>query len=169
MKIKSLCLVLLVFAIGIYLSGCGCFYAAMKGEEAPPAAPAAKVTPPEAKKAVPVAPVAAVALMDINFDFDKYAIRPGDAEKLKRNYDWMKANPNKKVRVEGHCDERGTVEYNLVLGQKRADAAKNYLVNLGVSGAMLETVSYGKERPIDPGHNETAWAKNRRAHFLPLQ
>jgi len=168
MKIKSLGLVLLVLVMGIYLGGCGCFYAAMKGEEAPPAAPAAKVTPPEAKKEVPVV-APAVALMDINFDFDKYAIRPGDAEKLKRNYDWMKANPNKKVRVEGHCDERGTVEYNLVLGQKRADSAKNYLVNLGVNASLLETVSYGKERPLDPGHNETAWAKNRRAHFLQLQ
>ncbi len=171
MKIKSLGFILLILTIGIYLGGCGCFYAAQKGEEAPPKPPEAKVVPPEAKKEVPVAPaeVPAAALMDINFDFDKYAIRPGDAEKLKGNYDWLKANPNKKVRVEGHCDERGTVEYNLVLGQKRADAAKNYLVNLGVNSDMLETVSYGKERPIDPGHNETAWAKNRRAHFLPLQ
>ena len=72
------------------------------------------------------------------------------------------------MRVEGHCDERGTVEYNLALGQKRADAAKAYLVNLGVDGKFIETVSYGKERPVDPGHNEAAWAKNRRAHFLAL-
>jgi peptidoglycan-associated lipoprotein len=107
-------------------------------------------------------------LKDINFDFDKYNIRPRDAEILKENLNWFKANPGKRVRIEGHCDERGTSEYNLVLGQKRADATKNYLVNLGVDEKLLETVSYGKERPLDPGHNEEAWAKNRRAHFLVL-
>ncbi len=73
------------------------------------------------------------------------------------------------MRIEGNCDERGTVEYNLALGQKRADAAKAYLVNLGVDGKRLETVSYGKEKPVDPGHNEEAWAKNRRDHFTSLQ
>jgi peptidoglycan-associated lipoprotein len=73
------------------------------------------------------------------------------------------------VRIEGNCDERGTVEYNLVLGQKRADSTKGYLINLGVDGKLLGTISYGKEKPVDPGHNEAAWAKNRRAHFLPLQ
>ena len=114
------------------------------------------------------APAPIVALKDINFDFDKYNIRPGDAEILKANSAWFNANAGKKVRVEGHCDERGTVEYNLALGQKRADAAKAYLVNLGVDGKFIETVSYGKERPVDPGHNEAAWAKNRRAHFLAL-
>ena len=87
---------------------------------------------------------------------------------MKGNAEWFKANPGKKMRVEGNCDERGTVEYNLALGQKRADAAKAYIVNLGVDGKALETVSYGKERPVDPAHNEAAWAKNRRAHFLAL-
>jgi peptidoglycan-associated lipoprotein len=87
---------------------------------------------------------------------------------LKGNAAWFNANPGKKMRVEGHCDERGTVEYNLALGQKRADAAKAFIVNLGVDGKLIETVSYGKERPVDPGHNEAAWSKNRRAHFLAL-
>ena len=166
----------MVFVLGITLGGCGCFMQQMKGETAPPPAPQAQVVAPEVKKEIPVAPAPApapvpapiVALKDINFDFDKYNIRPGDAEILKANSAWFNANAGKKVRVEGHCDERGTVEYNLALGQKRADAAKAYLVNLGVDGKFIETVSYGKERPVDPGHNEAAWAKNRRAHFLAL-
>ncbi len=79
------------------------------------------------------------------------------------------ANRGKKVRIEGHCDERGTVEYNLVLGQKRADSTRNFLVGLGADGRLLETISYGKEKPVDPGHNEEAWAKNRRAHFQMMQ
>jgi peptidoglycan-associated lipoprotein len=186
MKTKLLGLIVLVFAMGLALGGCGCFYQQVAGEKAPPPPPVAQVLPPEAKAPVPVQPLpppppppdarpdarpAAVAggLNDIFFDFDKYAIRAGDAEILKKDLDWFKMNPGKKVRIEGHCDERGTVEYNLVLGQKRADSTKGYLVNLGVDGKMLETVSYGKERPFEPAHNEAAWAKNRRAHFLPVQ
>lgn len=167
MKIRSLSLILLVALIGISLGGCGCFWQHMKGETPPPAAEPAKVAPPEQKVEVPVVS----PLKDINFDFDKYAIRDGDAAILKENMNWLgaPANKGKKVRVEGHCDERGTVEYNLVLGQKRADSAKNFLVKLGADSRLLETVSYGKEKPVDPGHNEAAWSKNRRAHFLPLQ
>lgn len=166
MKIKSLVIILFVALISISLGGCGCFWQHMKGETPPPTGPA-KVTPPEKKVEVPVAS----PLKDINFDFDKYNIRSGDAAILKDNMAWFQAKENrgKKVRIEGHCDERGTVEYNLVLGQKRADSAKNFLVNLGADGRLLETVSYGKEKPVDPGHNEAAWAQNRRAHFLALQ
>jgi peptidoglycan-associated lipoprotein len=177
MKKRSLGLVLLVALVGIALGGCGCFQQAMKGETPPPAAGPAVVQAPEAKPAVPVVapppaakPAAAVLMLkDINFDFDKYNIREKDAAILKENTAWFKANAGKKARIEGHCDERGTVEYNLVLGQKRADSAKNFLVNLGVDGKFMETVSYGKEQPLDPGHNEAAWAKNRRAHFAPIQ
>jgi peptidoglycan-associated lipoprotein len=180
MKKRSLGLILLVALIGIALGGCGCFQQQMKGETPPPAPPPAVVQAPEAKPAVPVAPppppaapaaqpaAPVVMLKDINFDFDKYNIREQDAAILKQNTDWFKANAGKKARIEGHCDERGTVEYNLVLGQKRADSTKNFLVNLGVDGKLLETVSYGKEQPLDPGHNEAAWAKNRRAHFQPF-
>ena len=177
MKKRSLGLVLLVALIGIVLGGCGCFQQQMKGETPPPAAPPAVVQAPEAKPVVPVVapppaamPAAQAFMMkDINFDFDKYNIREKDAAILKENTAWFKSNAGKKARVEGHCDERGTVEYNLVLGQKRADSAKNFLVNLGVDGKFLETVSYGKEQPLDPGQNEAAWAKNRRAHFAPIQ
>ncbi len=106
------------------------------------------------------------ALESIHFDFDKYNIRPPDREILARHAEWLKNHKNAQVIIEGHCDERGTVEYNLALGERRANAAKKYLVSLGVEADRLKTVSYGKERPIDPRHNEEAWAKNRRAEFI---
>ena len=174
-------LVLVTVIAAFMLAGCGCFIQAQKGEAPPPKPPEQKVVAaPEEKKVVPVpaapppppaAPAAPAApmLQMINFDYDKYNVRPGDAEILKKNLDWFKANPTTKVRVEGNCDERGTVEYNLALGQKRADSAKNYLAGLGVDAKRLETISYGKERPLDPGHNEAAWAKNRNAQFVPIK
>ena len=168
MNKRSLGLVILVALIGIALGGCGCFQQQMKGETPAPKAAPAVVQNPEVKPVVPVAPPPAkkelCALKDINFDFDKYNIRERDAAILKEDAACLNADPARKARIEGHCDERGTVEYNLVLGQKRADSTKNFLVNLGVKNA-LETVSYGKEQPLDGGHNEAAWAKNRRAQF----
>jgi len=107
-------------------------------------------------------------LKDIYFEFDKYDIRPKDEEVLKGNAAWLKKNPNAKVQIEGHCDERGTVEYNLALGERRANYTKKYLVSLGIAPDRISTISYGKERPLDPGHNEEAWAKNRRAHIVVL-
>jgi peptidoglycan-associated lipoprotein len=107
-------------------------------------------------------------LKDIHFDFDKYDIRLEDAEILKENATLLLANPNVKIQIEGHCDERGTIEYNLALGERRANSSKNYLVSLGVSANRLSTISYGEEKPIDPGHDEEAWAKNRRCHFIIL-
>jgi peptidoglycan-associated lipoprotein len=108
----------------------------------------------------------AVTLQDINFDFDKYDIRPGDAKILDDNAKWMKANPRALVLIEGHCDERGTNEYNLALGERRAKASMNYLVSQGVQANRITMISYGKERPQCAEHNEGCWAKNRRAHFL---
>lgn len=105
-------------------------------------------------------------LKDIHFDFDKYDIRPGDTEILRQNEAWLRKYPNLKIQIEGHCDERGTVEYNLALGERRANSVKRYLISLGVRGDRISTISYGKERPSDPGHNEEAWAKNRRGHFV---
>jgi peptidoglycan-associated lipoprotein len=107
-------------------------------------------------------------LKDIHFDFDKYDIRPGDAEILKENAALLMKYPNVKIQIEGHCDERGTVEYNLALGERRANSTKNYLFSLGISGDRISAISYGEERPLDPGHNEEAWAKNRRAHTIIL-
>ena len=107
-------------------------------------------------------------LKDIHFDFDKYDIRPGDAEILKANAALLMKYPKVKIQIEGHCDERGTVEYNLALGERRANSTKKYLISLGISADRISTISYGKERPLDPGHNEEAWAKNRRAHEVIL-
>jgi peptidoglycan-associated lipoprotein len=103
---------------------------------------------------------------DVLFDFDRADLKPEGRETLKKLADYMTANKSVTVVVEGHCDERGTVEYNLALGESRALSAMNYLVSLGVNKARIKTISYGKERPLDPGHNEEAWAKNRRAHFV---
>jgi peptidoglycan-associated lipoprotein len=102
---------------------------------------------------------------DIRFDFDKSTIEPAARMTLKKLADWLMKNKNYALAIAGHCDERGTVEYNLALGQRRADAAMKYLVDLGVNKADIATISYGKERPLDPAHNDEAWAKNRRANF----
>ena len=110
--------------------------------------------------------MAMAALADIHFDFDKYVLRPQDRNTLAKTAAWIKENHPKMVTIEGNCDERGTVEYNLALGQQRASEAKKYLVTLGVNEKILKTISYGKERPLDPGHDEKAWAKNRSDHFV---
>ncbi len=105
-------------------------------------------------------------LKDIHFDFDKYDIRPEDVTILRENAALLKKYPNVKVQIEGHCDERGTIEYNLALGERRATSTKNYLVSLGLSADRISTITFGKEKPLDPGHHEEAWAKNRRAHTV---
>jgi peptidoglycan-associated lipoprotein len=110
--------------------------------------------------------MAIAALADIHFDFDKYVLRPQDRDTLAKAAEWIKENHPKMVTIEGNCDERGTVEYNLALGQRRASEAEKYLVTLGVNEKILKAISYGKERPLDPGHDEEAWAKNRRDHFV---
>ncbi|PYT35123.1 MAG: peptidoglycan-associated lipoprotein Pal [Acidobacteria bacterium] len=107
-------------------------------------------------------------LKTIHFDFDKYDIRSDAIRTLGDNASTIKQYPQFKLRIEGHCDERGTVEYNLALGEKRARAARDYLVSLGTPAQKLRIISYGKERPVDPGHNEEAWAMNRRAEFIFL-
>lgn len=103
---------------------------------------------------------------DVYFDFDEYELKPEARERLAKNADFMKAHPEFVFTIEGHCDERGTNEYNLALGDRRANAAKNYLISLGVSGARLQTISYGEERPVCTQSTEECWARNRRAHFL---
>jgi peptidoglycan-associated lipoprotein len=110
--------------------------------------------------------VAIEALKDINFDFDKYDIRPGDAKILDANAGWLKSNPNNLLLIEGHCDERGTNEYNLALGERRAKSTMNYLVSQGVQANRITIISYGEERPVCTQKSEECWAKNRRAHFL---
>ncbi len=104
----------------------------------------------------------------IHFDFDKYFIREDAKPALEQNAAWLKKFSSAQVLIEGHCDERGTEEYNLALGEKRAKSTYDYLVSLGVSPSRLKTISYGKSQPIDTGHNEIAWQKNRRAQFTVI-
>jgi peptidoglycan-associated lipoprotein len=100
------------------------------------------------------------------FGLDSYEVDGGGQQALTTNAGILKKYPSWIITIEGHCDERGTAEYNLALGEKRALAAKTYLVSLGVPADRVRTVSYGKEFPFDPGHDEGAWSKNRRAHFV---
>jgi len=109
------------------------------------------------------------ALKDAHFDFDRYNINPSERLILQSDYKVLQAIPNVEILVEGHCDNRGTVEYNLALGQKRAEAVKDYMVSLGMTASKISTISYGEEKPLDPGNNEAAWAKNRRAHIVILK
>ena len=102
---------------------------------------------------------------DIHFDFDKSTLTPTAQENLMQKAEWLRENPDAIVTIEGNCDERGTPEYNLALGERRAESAKAFLVDLGIDASKLNTISYGEERPVDPRHNEEAWAKNRRDHF----
>lgn len=103
---------------------------------------------------------------DIYFEFDQYILSDTAKQNLNKKAQWLKNFPGAKAVIEGHCDERGSAEYNLALGQKRADATMQYLVSLGISADRISTVSFGKEKPVDIGHNEAAWVKNRRAHFV---
>ena len=140
----------------------------------PPVAPAP--TPPQ-----PVAPASApgpapareytanAALADVHFDFDKAVIRSGDVKILDASAGWLKANPEQLLLIEGHCDERGTNEYNLALGERRAKAAMSYLVSRGVEASRITLISYGKERPLCTEKAERCWAQNRRDHFLVKQ
>ncbi len=105
-------------------------------------------------------------LKEIHFDFDKYNIKPDDAKILDANAAWLKSNAANLVLIEGHCDERGTAEYNLALGERRAKSTMNYLVAQGVQASRITIISYGKERPLCTEHTEACWARNRRAAFL---
>jgi peptidoglycan-associated lipoprotein len=129
-----------------------------------PSTPAeTRVTP---APAVPGAVPGASPLKDVFFDFDKSNIRDDQKAALNDNVGWLKANSQAKITIEGHCDERGTAEYNLGLGERRAKAVKDYLVAAGVAADRAATISYGKERPFVLGHDESAWKWNRRGHFV---
>jgi len=108
---------------------------------------------------------AKAVLKDINFDFDRYDLTELAKEILVKNAEWLKEHAEVKIIIEGHCDERGSEEYNLALGEKRAQSVRDYLVSLGISPARIKIISYGESMPLDPRSNEEAWAKNRRAHF----
>ncbi len=129
----------------------------------PEAAPAAKEEQPQESAAA-----ASTGLESIHFDFDKSFIRADAKPVMRANAEWLKANPNVKIRIEGNCDERGTKEYNQALGQRRATSAKKYLTDLGISAKRISLISYGKEKPICTEHNEDCWQKNRRDDFTKV-
>ena len=108
----------------------------------------------------------APALADIHFDFDRYDIRSDDTRALDANLAWLRANPKALILIEGHCDERGTNEYNLALGDHRAESAMSYLVAHGIPASRITVISYGEERPLCQERSEQCWAENRRSHFL---
>ena len=156
---------------GVLLVGC----------QSTPPAPEASTPPPEPRPttAPPVEPPAfnpnlepyypgTTRLLErtFYFDFDEAVIRPADLSALEVHAQVLRDNPQRRVMVEGHCDERGTREYNLALGERRADAVKNFLTASGVPASRVESVSYGEERPDDPGHTEAAWSRNRRAVLI---
>ncbi len=141
-------------------------------QQQPVAVEEPKEEPMEEPKEEPVAVAPSTKLdtmvmeEDIHFDFDKYNLTPTAQENLLRKAEWLRQNPDVTVTIEGHADERGTNEYNLALGDRRADSAKGFLVNLGISASRLTTISYGEERPLCNESNEECWSKNRRGNFV---
>ena len=108
-------------------------------------------------------------MLPVYFDFDRYDIRADQKQRIIGNAEYLKNNAKVMVRVEGNCDERGTNEYNMALGERRATSAKNYLINLGVSAKRIKTISYGEEQPLNHGHDELAWSQNRRDDFVIVE
>ena len=166
--VSTLAVAVLLFALN---TGC-----AKKAVEAPPKeVPTPPVTkpvepppPPPAPPAVslPAPSVSASDFQDAFFDLDQYSLRDDGRAALDKDAKLLRDNAKATITIEGHCDERGTAEYNQALGEKRANAARDYLTAAGIDGSRIQTISYGKERPFDNGHDEAAWAKNRRAHVV---
>jgi len=189
-------LVIPMLVFSLLLAGCAKRPATTTASAPAPTGGAASTTPPPTAGAVPARPgagptpapgtpgtpmpastpspraaaprefVAIAELRDIHFDFDKYNLRAADARILDGNARWMKANPTHLILIEGHADERGTNEYNLALGERRAKVTMNYLVAQGVQASRMTLISYGEERPLCTEKTEECWARNRRAHFL---
>src|SRR5579872_7289397 len=174
MKLMRYGLVLLAL-----LSLAACNPKAVKPTAAPAAstAPAAATTPAPAAATAPAAvqlsplddPNSPLAKRVVYFDFDKSDIKPEFLDTLTAHAKYLVANPTQKIRIEGYTDERGTVEYNIALGDRRAQAVRRYLLFQGVTADQISTVSYGESHPADAGHDETAWAKNRRAVIVYLR
>ena len=137
------------------------------GMNMPGAEGGVQATPQEGAQGGAVsAEIAAFEKDDIFFDYDKFSIRPDARKVLAQKAAFLNSRPQMNVKIEGYCDERGTSEYNLALGERRAKSAQDYLVFLGIKPDRISIISYGEEKPLDPGHSEEAWAKNRRAHFV---
>jgi|SRR5690242_10842451 peptidoglycan-associated lipoprotein len=184
MKHRSLILVLVCLTL---IAACGKKKPPVARPTTPPPPAASPTKPPEPPEPVPeAAPIPrepsisddSLASKDLDvinknspfqpvfFALDSFDVDQAGQQALNANAEILKKYPSWTITIEGHCDERGTAEYNLALGERRALAAKTYLVSLGVPADRLRTVSYGKEFPFDPGHDEAAWSRNRRAHFV---
>ena len=163
MQKKMWLMIVLLLVVPVLMFTFGCQKKVVTEAKAPAPAPAPGMAP------APAAPQAASAMImqeDIYFDFDKSTLKPAAQDNLMKKAAWLRDNPNATLTIEGHCDERGTNEYNLALGDRRADSAKAFLVDLGIAASRLTTVSYGEERPVCTQHTEECWAKNRRDHFV---
>jgi peptidoglycan-associated lipoprotein len=169
MKRKNWVIVAMLFVVPGLMLTTSCAKKAVKPEAAVSKAAAVEQKAPAPAPADNSAALAArqkFMTQDVNFAFDSAVLDATAQAILKDKAAWLKSNTDAATTIEGHCDERGTVAYNIALGERRAEAAKAFLVNLGIPAAKMTTISYGKEKPLDPGHNEQAWAKNRRAHFV---
>jgi peptidoglycan-associated lipoprotein len=151
----------------------GCAKKAKEAPPTPPPAPAQAETPPTPPPTPPTPPPAPEPVQSTKvdfgpafFDFDSYALRDDARSVLDRDARMLRDNMGTSVTIEGHCDERGTVEYNQALGERRAQAARDYLVSAGIEASRIQIISYGKERPFADGHDESAWQQNRRAHLV---
>lgn len=165
---KKYLVLLSLLSFALLVSGCG-KKPAMESEGKPPVTDDGRKTPDNPDRPIggdTVGTPNPLAFVTIYFDFDKYNLRDDAKQGLKNNFEVMKERQDARIQIEGHCDERGTVEYNLALGEKRARAAMEYLASLGVSRDRMSVISYGKERPAMMGSSEEAWAKNRRAEFV---
>jgi len=161
-------LALAIAAISLAATGCAHQQQQTTTQEDKPVAAAPKPQPPPAEPAPTQAQDDVNKLLSgtmIHFDFDRAELTDSSRERLQALAEVLKKHSDLRIRIDGNCDEAGTEEYNLALGQKRADAARQYLSTLGVAPGRLETVTYGKEKPLDPGHNPSAWSQNRRDGF----
>jgi len=167
--------VILLIAIFCVALAFGCAKKPVTDEEVSSAPPATSASTDSggqdgtfSSQSVSDTPAASIpaSLQRVHFDFDSYVLTGSAKATLEDNAAYLKAHATEQVQIEGHCDERGSDEYNLVLGEKRARATKAFLVSLGVDGRRLSVISYGEERPLDPSSDENAWSKNRRAEFV---
>jgi peptidoglycan-associated lipoprotein len=168
----------LSLAVTLVVAGAGCAKKPAKTPPVPPASttttttptPTPAPTPPPTPAPTPEPPKPAVTAGDlqvVHFGYDSFLLDDAAHAALDANAKLLRDNPDLSVSVDGHCDERGTVEFNQALGQKRAEAVQQYLSDQGIPSTRFRVISYGKERPVDEGHDEAAWAKNRRVEFTP--
>lgn len=165
---------LLIAALATFaMAAAGCAKKAVQTPPPPPVTtPAPTPTPTPTPPATPPAPAADAAelvrsMQTVYFALDSWALDDGARSALDANARVLRDNPSLNIRIEGHCDERGTVEYNQALGERRAEAVKQYFADAGIGMSRMSTVSFGKERPAVEGHDESAWSRNRRAEFTP--